>query len=125
MDRLLSIVEEQPSVEIDGGRLRQFLSRVKVWDIVKILQLEYQSLPATERFSILKDYYKEMCNKYSSGIQLFCFYFFLFIVWIFDYVLSGSDVFFANLSLGSPSVDFGIDSAATPVIKKTNILMLT
>ena len=70
MDRFLSIVEEQPSVEIDEGRLRQFLSRVKVWDFVKILQLEYQSLPATARFSILKKIY----NKYGSGLQLFCFY---------------------------------------------------
>ena len=73
MDRLLSIVEEQPSVDIDEGRLMQSLSPVKVWDFVKISQLEYQSLPASERFSILKYYYIKMCEKYGSGMKLFCF----------------------------------------------------
>ena len=76
MDRYLSIVQEQPSVEIDEGRLRQFLSRIKGRDFVKISQLEYQLLPAIELFSILNDYYKNMCDKYGSGIRFFCFYFF-------------------------------------------------
>ena len=53
MEKFLSIVEEQPSVEIDEGKFRQFVSHVKVLDFVKISLLEYQSLPATERFSIL------------------------------------------------------------------------
>ena len=74
MDRYLSIVQEQPLVETDEGRLRQFLSRIKVRDFVKISQLEYQS--ATERFSILNDYYKNTCDKYGSGKRFFCFYFF-------------------------------------------------
>ena len=47
------------------------------------------------------------------------------IVWISDYVSSGFDVFFVNLSVASPSVDFGINSAATSVIKKANIVTLT
>ena len=50
---------------------------------------------------------------------------FLFIVWISDCILSVSDVFSINLSLASSTVDFGIDSVATSVIKKANILTST
>ena len=53
------------------------------------------------------------------------FLLFLFFVWISVCILSGFDVLFAYLLLGSPSIDFGIDSAATSVIKKANILTLT
>ena len=74
MEKSLSIVEKQPSIEIIEGRLRHFLSYGKVWDFIKISPQEYQSLPATERYSILKDYYAQMCKKYGSDIKLFCFY---------------------------------------------------
>ena len=63
MEKFLSFAEEQSSVEIDEGRLKHFLSYVKVWDFIKISQQEYQSLPATER-SILKDYYAQIYKKY-------------------------------------------------------------
>ena len=78
MEEFLSIVEEQPSVKIKEERLRQFLSHTKVWDFVNISQQEYQSLPATDRYSILQNYYKKMTEKYSSAyknILLFCFLF--------------------------------------------------
>ena len=74
MEKYLNLVKEQPSVEIDEARLRQFLPHIKVWDFAKISQQEYQALPATNRFSILKDYYTKMLEKYGSDISLFCFF---------------------------------------------------
>ena len=95
MDGLLSIVEEPsaPEIEIDENRLREFLSRVKIWDFIKISQNEYQALSAAESFSLLKDYQIKMSQKYGSGKHsillclrkslLFC----LTIVWMFCYCL--------------------------------------
>ena len=51
---------------------------------------------------------------------------FVFLVWISVYVSFGSNVWFI-LFLGhsQPSLNFGIDSAASSVIKKANVLTLT
>ena len=60
------------------------------------------------------------------------FLLFLCFVWFFDWVLfdcliaySLRLICFNNLSLGLQPVDSGIDSAASSVIKKANILTLT
>ena len=74
MDKFLRIVEEEPSVEIEENTLRRILSHIKVWDFVGISQLDYQSLPATERYSILNEYYVKMLEMYGTGIKLICFY---------------------------------------------------
>ena len=50
---------------------------------------------------------------------------FLFGVWRSVYALCGSNVWFILLLGHSPSADFGIDSAASSVIKKVNVLTLT
>ena len=69
MERFLSMVEEksQQDVYIDEAKLREFLSKVKIWDYVKISYNEYQNLSIAGRSSILKNYYSDMCKKYVSG----------------------------------------------------------
>ena len=74
MERFLSMVEEksQQDVYIDEVKLREFLSKVKIWDYVKISYNEYQNLSIADRSSILKNYYSDMCKNYVSG-KLFFF----------------------------------------------------
>ena len=70
MEKLLSIVEEQPSVVIDESRLRKLLSHTKVWEFIKISEQDYKYLPATNRYSVLQDY----CEHIYSLDMLFCLF---------------------------------------------------
>ena len=72
MDRFRSMVEGQSEqeVHIDEAKLREFLSKVKVWDYVKISYNDYQKLSVADRSSIFKDYYHDMCRKFGSGKHL-------------------------------------------------------
>ena len=73
MERFLSMIEEQSQqdVHIDEAKLREFLSKVKIWDYVKISYSDYQNLSVADRSSILKNYYSDMCTKYGSSKLLF------------------------------------------------------
>ena len=89
MDRFLSMVEKQSEqeVHIDETKLREFLSKVKVWDYVKISYNDYQKLSVADRSSILKNYYHDMRKKFGSGEHLFFFltpFFPGFFSWILD-----------------------------------------
>ena len=68
MEKLLSIVEEQPSVVIDESRLRKILSHTKVWEFIKISEQEI--CHATNRYSVLQDY----CEHIYSLDLLFCLF---------------------------------------------------
>ena len=127
MDCLLRIVEESsaPEIEIDEERLREFLKHVKVWDFVKMSQDEYQSLSAAERFSILKDYYSKMCQKYGSGKWSILFFFYALILFVHEFCLDFFLCSYFFYLVSSPRIDFGIESAASFVIKKANVITLT
>ena len=62
-------------VEIDEAKLKYFIDRVKVWDYACLSLQDYQRLSVENRSSILKNYYLEMCSKYSNGSGILPFIF--------------------------------------------------
>ena len=81
MDRFLQMVEElsqQNEVQIDEAKLKQFLTRVKVWEYAGVSFVDYQKLSVDDSSSILMNYYVDMLNRFSSGSGKMFFSFLVF-----------------------------------------------
>ena len=82
----MEIVEKPSTVEvnIDAEKLKFFNAKLKVWDYAKISFSDYQKLSIENRFSILKNYYHDICKNYSVGSgKIFCFIIF-FTIFYFE-----------------------------------------
>ena len=76
MDKLLNIVgKESFSVKIDEMELRNFISRVPIWDYAVISKIEYQNLSKEDQNSLLIKCYNAMLVESEGEIEGLVHYF--------------------------------------------------
>ena len=75
MDKYLKLVEDSSSAEeTDELKLKQFLSKVAIWDFAEISKRKYKNLSKNKQSSLLKRYYDEMVIRFGQkGKFLFFF----------------------------------------------------
>lgn len=80
MEGFLRIAEEllplqNVEASTDVSRFKFFTTKVKVWDYASLSHGDYQKPSVENDSSILKNYYADMCKRYSSGSGILLFLF--------------------------------------------------
>ena len=81
MENFLRIPEQDSAVEdqIDGGRLKFFTSKGKIWDYFSISQQNVSSLYFQECTSILKKYCHDLDTKFQVQVKFYLLFGSLFL----------------------------------------------
>ena len=77
MDRLISIVECQPSAststsEIDETILQECLHKIPIWDIAKMSKESFQQFPGNQKTILTSSYCQAMNARFDGEFFSFC-----------------------------------------------------